>query len=63
MKRYTDLKHKDTPEFKIMDLVILDGRHIQTRQLKDKLDYKMHGPLAIEKVVLLTAMQLSLPRK
>jgi hypothetical protein len=63
MKKYADLKHKDTPEFKIRDLVMLDGRHIQTRQPKDKLDHKKHSPFAIEKLVSLTAMRLSLPRK
>jgi cell division protein FtsL len=31
MKRYADLKHKDAPEFKIRNLIILDRRHIQTR--------------------------------
>jgi hypothetical protein len=63
MKKYADLKCKDTPEFKIGDLVMLDGRNIQTRRPKDKLDHKKHGPFAIEKVVSLTAMRLSLPRK
>jgi hypothetical protein len=63
MKKYADLKCKDTPEFKIRDLVMVDGRHIQTRQLKDKLDHKKHGPFTIEKVVLLIAMRLSLLRK
>jgi hypothetical protein len=31
MKKYANLKRKDAPEFKIGDLVMLDGRHIQTR--------------------------------
>jgi hypothetical protein len=52
IKKYADLKYKDAPEFKVRDLVMLDGRHIQTRQLKDKLNHKKHGPFAIEKVVL-----------
>jgi hypothetical protein len=56
MKKYANVKHKDAPEFKVRDLVMLDGRHIQTRWLKDKLDYKKHGPFTIEKVVSLTAM-------
>jgi hypothetical protein len=51
MKRYANLKRKDAPEFKIGDLVMLDGKHIQTRRPKDKLDHKKHGPFAIEKVV------------
>jgi hypothetical protein len=63
MKKYANLKCKDAPEFKIGDLVMLDGRHIQTRWPKDKLDPKKHGPFTIEKVILLTAMRLSLPRK
>jgi hypothetical protein len=63
MKQYADLKRKDAPEFKIGDLVMLDGRHIQTRQPKDKLDHKKHSPFTIQKVVSLTAMRLSLPRK
>jgi transposase InsO family protein len=56
MKKYADLKHKDAPEFKIGDLIMLDGRHIQTRWPKEKLDHKKHGPFTIEKVVLPTAM-------
>jgi hypothetical protein len=28
MKKYANLKCKDAPEFKIGDLVMLDGRHI-----------------------------------
>jgi hypothetical protein len=63
IKKYADFKCKDAPEFKIGDLIILDGRHIQTRWLKDKLDHKKHGPFAIEKVISLTAMQLLLLRK
>jgi hypothetical protein len=63
MKKYADLKHKDTPEFKIGDLVMLDGRHIQTRRLKDKLDHKKHSPFTIEKEVSPIAMRLLLPRK
>jgi hypothetical protein len=63
MKKYADLKRRDAPEFKIGDLVMLDGRHIQTRQPKDKLDHKKHSHFAIEKVISPTAMQLSLPRK
>jgi hypothetical protein len=63
MKEYADLKRRDAPEFKIGDLVMLDGQHVQTRRPKDKLDHKKHGPFTIEKVVSPTAMRLSLPRK
>jgi hypothetical protein len=56
MKKYANIKSRDTPEFKIRDLVILDRRHIQTRQLIDKLDHKKHRPFAIQKVILPPAM-------
>jgi hypothetical protein len=56
MKKYADLTRKDAPEYKAGDLVMLDGRNIQTRRPKDMLDHKKHGPFVIEKVVLPTAM-------
>jgi hypothetical protein len=56
MKKYANLTCKDAPGFKIRDLIMLDGRYIQTRWLKDKLDHKKHSPFAIEKVISLTAM-------
>jgi hypothetical protein len=56
MKKYADLKYKDAPEFKIGDLVMLDGRQIQTTWPKDNLDHKKHSPFAIEKVVSPTAI-------
>jgi hypothetical protein len=56
IKKYGDLKCRDTPESKIRDLIILDRRHIQTRQPKDKLDYKKYGPFATEKVISPTAI-------
>jgi inorganic pyrophosphatase len=63
MKKYADLKWKDAPEYKVGDLVMLDGRNIQMRRPKDKVDHKKHGPFAIEKVVLPTAMWVSLPQE
>jgi hypothetical protein len=63
MKKYANLKQKDAPQYKAGDLIILDSRNIQTTRPKDKWDNEKHGPFTIEKVVLPTAMQLSLPRK
>jgi hypothetical protein len=63
MKKYANLKWKNAPEYKVGDLVMLDGQNIQTRRPKDKLDHNKHGPIAIEKVVSPIAMWLSLPRK
>jgi hypothetical protein len=63
MKKYANLKQKDAPEYKVGDLVILDEKNIQTRRPKDKLDHKKHGLFTIEKVVLPTAIQLSLSQK
>jgi hypothetical protein len=56
MKKYANLKLKDAPEYRVGDLVMLDGQNIQMRRLKDKLDDKKHGPLVIENIVLPTAM-------
>jgi hypothetical protein len=56
MKKYTNLKCRDTPEFKIGDHIMLDRRNIQIRWPKDKLNYKKYGPFAIEKVVSSIAM-------
>jgi hypothetical protein len=61
MKKYANLKGKDAPEYKVGELVMLDGRNIQMRRAKDKLDHKKHSPLTIEKVLSPTAMRLSLP--
>jgi hypothetical protein len=49
MKKYANLKRKDAPEYKVGDLVMLDGRNIKIRRLKDKLDHKKHSTFAIEK--------------
>jgi hypothetical protein len=56
MKKCANLKQKDTPEYKVGDLVMWNGRYIQMRRPKDKLDYKIHGLFEIEKVVSPTAM-------
>jgi hypothetical protein len=56
MKKYANVKCRDAPEFKIGDLVMLDGRHIQTRWPKDKLDHQKHSPFAILKVISPIAM-------
>jgi hypothetical protein len=63
MKEYADLKCKDAPEYKVGNLVMLDGRNIQMRRPKDNLDHKKHGPFTIAKLVSPTLMSLSLPQK
>jgi hypothetical protein len=63
MKKYANLKCKDTPEFKIGDLVMLVRSCIKTRWPKDKLNHKKYGPFTIEKVILPTAIRLPLPGK
>jgi transposase InsO family protein len=63
MRRYTDPHRKAPPTYRVGDLVMLDGRNIQTRRPSRKLDHKKHGPFQIEKIVSPLAVKLTLPRK
>jgi hypothetical protein len=63
MKKYADQHRQEAPTYKIGDLVMLDGRNIQTRRPSRKLDHKRHGPFQVEKVISPTAVKLTLPRK
>jgi len=62
-RRYADLHRKDPPRYQIGDLVMLNGKNIQTHRPSRKLDHKNHGPFQVEKVVLPLAVKLTLPRK
>jgi len=63
MRRYSDPKRKDPPVYQVGDLVMLNGRNIQTRRPSRKLDHKNHGPFQIERIVSPLAVKLTLPRK
>jgi transposase InsO family protein len=63
MRRYSDPKRKDNPAYQVGDLVMLNGRNIQTRRPSRKLDHKNHGPFQIERIVSPLAVKLTLPRK
>ena len=54
---------KGVPEYQLGNLVILNGRNIQTCHLSRKLNPKNYGPFQIEKIVSPLAIQLTLPRK
>ena len=62
MRRYADRKRQDAPVYKVGDLVMLNGRNIQTRRPTKKMDHKNHGPFLVEKIVSPHAIQLALPR-
>jgi len=62
-RRYADLHRKDPPLYRVGDLVMLNGRNIQTRRPSRKLDHKNHGPFQVEKIVSPLAVKLTLPRK
>jgi hypothetical protein len=62
MRRYADRKRQDTPVYKVGDLVMLNGRNIQTRRPAKKMDHKNHGPFLVEKIVSPHAIRLALPR-
>jgi hypothetical protein len=63
MRRYADPHRKDAPAYQVGDLVMLNGRNIQTRRPSRKLDHKKHGPFQIEQIVSPLAVKLTLPRK
>jgi hypothetical protein len=62
-RKYADQHRKEAPTFQTGDLVMLDGRNIQTRRPSRKLDHKLHGPFQVEKVISPTAVKLTLPRR
>jgi len=63
MRRYADPNRKEAPAYQVGDLVMLNGRNIQTRRPSRKLDHKNHGPFQIEKIISPLAVKLTLPRK
>jgi transposase InsO family protein len=63
MRRYADPHRKEAPKYRVGDLVMLNGRNIQTRRPSRKLDHKNHGPFQIEQIVSPLAVKLTLPQK
>jgi hypothetical protein len=63
MRRYADPHRKEAPKYRVGDLVMLNGRNIQTRRPSQKLDHTNHGPFQIEQIVSPLAVKLTLPQK
>jgi len=63
MRRYADPSRKEAPAYQVGDLVMLNGRNIQTRRPSRMMDHKNHGPFQIEKLISPLAAPLTLPRK
>jgi transposase InsO family protein len=63
MRRYADPHRREAPEYQVGDLVMLNGRNIQTRRPSRKLDHKHHGPFQVEQIVSPLAVKLTLPQK
>ena len=63
MRRYADPSRKEAPAYQVSDLVILNGRNIQTHRPSRKVDHKNHGPFQVEKLVSPLAVRLTLPQK
>jgi hypothetical protein len=63
MKKYPDPSRLEAPAYQKGNLVMLNGRFIQTRSPSRNLDHKQHGPFQVEKVISPTAVRLTLPRK
>jgi len=63
MRRYTDPTPKEPPAYQVGDLVMLNGRNIETRRPTKKLDHKNRGPFQIEKMISPLSACLTLPQK
>jgi hypothetical protein len=63
MRRYADPHRKEPPVYQVGDLVMLNGKNIQTRRPSRKLDHKNHGPFQIERIISPLAVKLTLPQK
>jgi hypothetical protein len=63
MHRYADPHRKEAPKYRVGDLVMPNGRNIQTRRPCRKLDHKNHGTFQIEPIVSPRAVKLTLPQK
>jgi len=61
MCRYTDPSRKEALAYQVGDLVMLNGRNIQTRRSSRKMDHKDRGPFQVEKVVSPLAVRLTPP--
>ena len=51
MRKYYDKARKEPPLYGVGDLVMLNGKHIRTRQAARKLDAKLFGPFKVKKIV------------
>jgi hypothetical protein len=60
---YADLHRKSSPAYQVGDMVMLNGKNIQTRRPSRKLDHKNHSPFQVERIVSPLAVKLTLPRK
>jgi hypothetical protein len=52
----------ESPKYEIGDLVMLKGTTLKTRSVSKKIDIKLRGPFQIGNVIILTAIQVTLPR-
>lgn len=62
MGDHYDQKRLPAPSYKPGDLVMLNGKNIKTRKACKKLEAKLYGPFAVEKVISPMAVKLKLPQ-
>jgi len=61
ISRWYDKHHQKAPEFKAGDLLILEHRNVQTKQLMNKLDHMKMGPFKVLQAMGKRAYKLGLP--
>jgi hypothetical protein len=62
MKRFTDYRRRQAPEYEEGDWVLLDGKDLHTGRPSKKLDHRREGPFKIEKKIGDFNYKLKLPR-
>jgi hypothetical protein len=60
MGRYYDRGRLAAPDYKVGDLVMLNGKNLRSRRPSRKFDLKMYGPFKIEEIISRMAVRLRL---
>lgn len=63
MKKFTDQRHSEVPEYKIGDWVWLSLENINTNQPSKKLGNKCNRSFEITEIILANTVQIQLPRQ
>ena len=63
MSKWYNTKHKDQPEIKAGDMVMIDAKHLRSARPSKKLDHRKMGPFEVIQAIGKRAFKLKLPKK